>query len=157
MYNCHSITDKKMTMKKLISLILITLAFTAFAIAAYTLSGKIAVGKKPIKDVDVILKKVPGGEIVHKTKTGETGDFEITGLQTGMYTLEIPNIQVEKENETITGRTVLKEKENQAEFVARLTNPEGTVIFEAQLNDKGVYRFEGISVGTWSLSIDYSF
>ena len=49
---------------------------------------------EPIKDVDVTLKKVPGGVIVKKTKTNDNGVYEFTELDTATYAIfvDIPGL-----------------------------------------------------------------
>lgn len=54
-------------------------------------------GSEPIKDVDVTLKKVPGGVIVNKTKTNDQGFYEFTQLDTATYAIfvEIPGLPLD--------------------------------------------------------------
>jgi len=72
-------------MKKL-SLTLICLLFTAFAYAQYIISGKVLDKEnKPIEFATVLLKK--GQLVIKKSHTDDFGNYKLSGIQAGDYTL----------------------------------------------------------------------
>lgn len=81
-------------MKKL-SLTLICLLFTAFAYAQYIISGKVLDKEnKPIEFATVLLKK--GQLVIKKSHTDDFGNYKLSGIQAGDYTLVSSHIHFSK-------------------------------------------------------------
>jgi len=69
-----------------------------------SIKGNVSTPSKVIKDVDVTLKKVPGGEIVDNTTTNESGNYNLTGNDPGVHEVEINSILLDAGVNILRGR-----------------------------------------------------
>lgn len=138
-------------MKKLITLL--SVAMLSFIPAENSnIKGSIGLSGKPIKDIDVNLKKVPGNEIVSATKTDEKGQFVFENIPAGKYEVVIKDIMVTPEKNKINGKIMIN-----GEFLKKATvrflNDQNIEIAETVSDNKGNFQFEGLPAGKISVLI----
>ncbi|NLJ07170.1 MAG: carboxypeptidase regulatory-like domain-containing protein [Sphingobacteriales bacterium] len=138
-------------MKKLFFLFI--MAILAFTPAEKTnIKGSISLSGSPIKDVDVVLRKVPGNEIVTTVKTDEKGQYVISDFPAGKYELVIKDLAVTAEKNKAEGKISVGGewlKKSDVHFY----NAENVQIAATLTDSRGNFQFEGLPAGHVSVVI----
>jgi len=131
--------------------ILITLGFVAAEKAK--IKGSISVSERPIRDIDVSLKKMPAGEIVQTQKTDQKGVFFFENIDPGSYQIEIKGVTVNASSDEIKGR-ISKDKTLRANLEVLLMNDIGQLITTTTSDAKGEFFFSNIDAGNYTIYIN---
>jgi 5-hydroxyisourate hydrolase-like protein (transthyretin family) len=128
------------------------LAFFQINYSSNNLSGTLNNSGNPIKDVDVALKKVPGGEILNQIKTNNEGGFNLDGIQTGNYQLFFNKISLSKKG-NITGQIKLNNN-GKCCYKTILKNKAGESLQESETDENGNYRFKDVDAGMYQVIVN---
>ena len=66
--------------------------------------GKVSTSGKPINDIDVTIKKVPGYEIFSRTMTDGRGNFNFSDVPEGNFVVEISYFPINGPGGDVSGR-----------------------------------------------------
>jgi hypothetical protein len=117
-----------------------------------SLSGTLKNSGNPIKDVDVVLKKVPGGEVVKQSKTNNEGGFSLDAIQSGNYQLTFNKISLAKKG-NISGQIKLNNN-GKCCYKTILKNKAGESLQESETDENGNYRFKDVDAGMYQVIVN---
>ncbi|MFC2114810.1 carboxypeptidase regulatory-like domain-containing protein [Bacteroidota bacterium] len=110
-----------------------------------SIKGNVGGSSRPIRDVDVTLKKVLAG-IVKNTKTDSSGNYKLIGLNAGSYELELSKISIIPGEDSISGRILINSSPKKGLNVD-LFDSNGAKIGTSVTDKLGNYSFNGLPVG----------
>lgn len=139
--------------KKLIVLFGIISLFAFIAAEKAKIKGSLSVSERPIRDIDVTLKKMPAGEVVQVQKTDQRGSFFFENIEAGNYQLEFKNLEVTSPLDVIKGR-ITKEKTFRSNLEVLLLNDFGQLIATTTTDPRGEFSFRSIEAGTYTVQIN---
>ncbi len=143
-------------MKNFIVLI-ISIFILSFTIAETYFSGNLRSVNGPIKDVDVVLKKAPGNEVVKETKADENGFFRFEDIKSGNYLIEAGPIVLDTDNAILEGEFSMSPDVLLAGKNVLIKNKEENLEFSVEVNEQNQFHFEGIPAGAYTLYFNFEF
>ena len=116
------------------------------------IKGEIKASGKPIRDVDVTIRKVPAGEIVKHSKLKPDGNFIFDDMESGEYQIEIANIRI-NELTAIEGSILIENNENK-EYEVILFDENNMITSSATTDAEGKYSIAIEKAGKYSIHIN---